>query len=146
MVDSNGGEVKMWLTRLLCAKTCGELIELLEKSTTKLDLNKTGISLSCSAILSEEFRQAKEKPSDPTPTSQNIHSKTSNKIDICHSIEIKLGSLWQIIFKMKDRRNVKLEVNRQGVHRILSTLIIQTNRANWEIPINSKWLNLNTDK
>lgn len=90
--------------------------------------------------MSEEFKQAKEKPSDPTPTSKGKQTTTNSKIEICHSIEIKYNSLWQITFQMKDRTNIKLSLNRQGVHRILSTLIIQANQANWSISIDAKWL------
>ena len=64
----------------------------------------------------------------------------NNTVQMCHSIEINQGSLWQIIFHMKDRTNVKLSVNRQGVHRILSTLLNQSNQANWAISLNAQWL------
>ncbi len=118
------------------------MVNLLEKSTSTHKVKNTEVSLSPSAILSEEYMQAKEKPSDPVPRSKNPSSASGQTIDICHSIQIKSGSLWQIIFNMRGGENVKLSLNKQGVHRILSTLISQAERANWSISVKAKWLNM----
>jgi len=93
--------------------------------------------------LSEEYKQAKDKPSDPVPELK-VSPKSVQTIDICHSIQIKQGSSWQIIFNMKGEKNVKLSLNKLGVHRILSTLITQANRANWCISVKAEWLNIET--
>tara|TARA_A100001011_G_C13976915_1_gene701653 strand:+ start:150 stop:581 length:432 start_codon:yes stop_codon:yes gene_type:complete len=141
LIDSNGREIKIWITRLLCKKTCSQLVKLLENSTEVHQVKNTEISLTPAAILSEEYNQAKEKPSDPTPKKKaDMDLVQNNTVQMCHSIEINQGSLWQIIFHMKDRTNVKLSVNRQGVHRILSTLLNQSNQANWAISLNAQWL------
>ena len=93
--------------------------------------------------MSEEYKQAKDKPSDPVPKLK-VSPKSVQTIDICHSIQIKQGSSWQIIFNMKGEKNVKLSLNKLGIHRILSTLITQANRANWCISVKAEWLNIET--
>ena len=90
--------------------------------------------------MSEEYKQARDKPSDPIPASKNISPSTGNTIDMCHSIQIKQGLSWQIIFNVRGGKNVKLSLNKQGVHRVLSTLISQANKANWSISPKAKWL------
>ncbi len=143
LIGNNGEEARLWITRLLCKKTCLELIKLLEKSTPTHKIENTGIVLNQSATLAEEFMQAKNKPSDPSPElKKKSHTDNfqSTEVEVCHSIEIKQGKLWQITFLLKNNKNVKLSVNRKGIFRILSTLISQSKNADWCLQLNPEWL------
>ena len=136
ILNDDGSDKKMWLTRNLCGKICSCLASNLEK-TTSIDKEKSKVSAEIFDQLASEHQIAVNKMIKATVSSrseESIKSKSPGPIRLCNSVNISFGKDWTIKFFCTEEENsFQIKTDRQNVHQILSALIKKCEQAGWNI-------------
>lgn len=142
LILEDKSETMLWLTRALCQACCNGLASLLEERLSKDNVSIVSIE-DQKKYIRAEFFEAKTSTWSPTPPPPNKKSASEFKPSngkLCHTIQITPGMIWQIKFCPPQDHAMALTLNRQQAHKILAALLLQTQRARWNLTLEKEWL------
>ncbi len=142
ILNKDGTDKKMWLTRNLCEKICICLVSNLEKTLSPNSEKNSKPSKNMAKILATEHQVAleeatKKKPNDSV---EAVKPKYNSPIRLCSSVNIQFGKAWKLQFFCAEEANsFEIKTDRKNIHQILSAIIKQCAQANWNIENLPKW-------
>lgn len=142
LIMTDQSETTIWLTRALCQAACNGLGQLLEKNT-QLGSDQPISDEAIKKYVKTEFFEAKTTTWSPTPEPPKIDNPIPTDLGLgrlCHTIQITPGDTWQLRFLLPLARPMVMALQRSQVHKILAALLLQGQRAKWNLELNHDWM------
>jgi hypothetical protein len=135
--DAGGHGLTLTFTRLLTGRLINALCVILEK--TSLSVSKAPAELRDDVILLEHqgamSAQGPASPRGPQQRAANDHKHLVTNVEIT-----PLAAGFVVIFRDAHEPQVRSIINRVALHRMVDVIARQAEAANWNIAIESSWL------
>lgn len=139
LILENQSDAKFWLTRRLTENLCQTMAGLIEKNIQEQfpEFAQDDID----QHLRKEFFEVTRSTWDPTPPPPSSENQApSTSIQLCQTININLGDVWQLRFSGSRGIEYTFAIEPHQASKFLLALLKQSQVGHWQINANKNWL------
>lgn len=138
LILKDGGEAFLWLTRRLTEHLCQAVVQMIEKHTSAEELGTQADNLL--PTLKKEYYEISRTTWDPSPPKADNSHTISTGTQVCTQVTINKHTQWELIFRSNKGNTYELGMQRKELEKILAAFLLQGQKAQWHLQINSAWL------